>query len=125
MARNSILALAFVAPAMLFLAAILGWPLVSAVLLSLQDMRGAGTSGQWVGFENYRFILANRAFWDSVSLSIVWVFANAIVQMLLALTAALILHQKFPGVRVARIWIMLTWIVPTVVVVMIWRWLFS
>jgi multiple sugar transport system permease protein len=124
-ARNPILALAFVAPALLFLAAILAWPLVSAFLLSLQNVRGVGTSGQWVGFENYRFILTNGAFWDSAGLSLAWVLANAVLQTLLALAAALILHQKFPGVRVARTWIILTWIVPTVVVVMIWRWLFS
>ncbi|MBO6637769.1 MAG: sugar ABC transporter permease [Roseitalea sp.] len=125
MARNPILALAFVAPALLFLAAILAWPLVSAFLLSLQNVRGVGTSGTWVGFENYRFILTSGAFWDSAGLSLVWVLANAALQTLLALAAALILHQKFPGVRIARTWIILTWIVPTVVVVMIWRWLFS
>lgn len=125
MARNPILALAFVAPALLFLAAILVWPLFSAFLLSLQNVRGVGTSGQWVGFENYRFILTSGAFWDSAGLSLVWVLANAAVQTALALAAALILHQKFPGVRIARTWIILTWIVPTVVVVMIWRWLFS
>ena len=125
MARNPILALAFVAPALLFLAAILVWPLFSAFLLSLQNVRGVGTSGQWVGFENYRFIVTSGAFWDSAGLSLVWVLANAVVQTALALAAALILHQKFPGARIARTWIILTWIVPTVVVVMIWRWLFS
>ncbi len=51
--------------------------------------------------------------------------ANAVVQTALALAAALILREKFPGVRFARIWIVLSWIVPTVVVVIIWRWLFS
>lgn len=125
MARKPILAFAFVAPALLFLAATLAWPLVSAFMLSLQDVRGIGTSGQWIGFENYSFILANAAFWESAGLSLVWVLANAVLQTLLALAAALILHQKFPGVRIARTWIILTWIVPTVVVVMIWRWLFS
>ncbi len=125
MARKPILAFAFVAPALLFLAATLAWPLVSAFILSLQNVRGIGTSGQWVGFENYRFILTYAAFWESAGLSLVWVLANAVVQTVLALAAALILHQKFPGVRIARTWIILTWIVPTVVVVMIWRWLFS
>lgn len=125
MARNQTIALAFVAPALLFLAAILAWPLFSAFLLSLQNVRGVGTTGVWVGLENYRFILASDSFWESARLSLVWVIANAILQTLLALAAALILHQKFPGVRIARTWIILTWIVPTVVVVMIWRWLFS
>lgn len=125
MARSSTLAFAFVAPALLFLAAILAWPLFSAFLLSLQNVRGVGTTGDWVGFENYRFILTSDSFWTSARLSLVWVVANAVVQTVLALMAALILHQKFPGVRVARTWIILTWIVPTIVVVMIWRWLFS
>ena len=125
MLRNPLLAFAFIAPALLFLAATLAWPLVSAFLLSLQNIRGVGTTGEWIGFENYKFILSNKAFWHSTALSLIWVVANAVVQMLLALTAALILHQRFPGVRVARTWIILTWIVPTVVVVMIWRWLFS
>ena len=125
MARKPVLAFLFVAPAVLFLAATLVWPLVSAFLLSLQNIRGIGTSGNWVGFENYAFILSSKAFWDASGLSLVWVLANAAIQTALALIAALILHQKFPGVRIARTWIILTWIVPTVVVVMIWRWLFS
>jgi multiple sugar transport system permease protein len=48
-----------------------------------------------------------------------------VVQTVLALGTALILNQKFPGLRVARVWVILTWIVPTVVVVIIWRWLLS
>lgn len=120
-----ILGIAFLAPALVFLAATLVWPLVSAFLLSLQDVRSVGSTGSFVGFENYQFILANTAFWRSTGLSLGWVIANAALQTLLALGAALILHQKFPGVRIARTWIILTWIVPTVVVVMIWRWLFS
>lgn len=124
-ARNPILAFAFVAPALLFLAAILAWPLVSAFVLSLQNVRSVGTTGEWTGFENYRFVLTSSTFWSSAGLSLIWVVANAVVQTLLALATALILHQKFPGVRIARTWIILTWIVPTVVVVMIWRWLFS
>ncbi|TIM18347.1 MAG: sugar ABC transporter permease, partial [Mesorhizobium sp.] len=64
-------------------------------------------------------------FWRALGRSVVWVLSNAVVQTLLALAAALILNQKFPGVRIARTWIILTWIVPTVVVVIIWRWLLS
>ncbi|MEM1284345.1 MAG: sugar ABC transporter permease [Pseudomonadota bacterium] len=123
--NRPLIAFTFVAPALAFLAATLAWPLVSAFLLSLQNVRSVGTTGTWVGLENYQYILANAAFWRSTGLSFGWVIANAALQTLLALLAALILHQKFPGVRVARTWIILTWIVPTVVVVMIWRWLFS
>ncbi|NMG40676.1 ABC transporter permease subunit [Chelativorans sp. ZYF759] len=125
MQQSKALAFALVAPAMLVLAATLGWPLVQAVQLSLQDVRVIGSPGTFVGFDNYRHILGGSAFWNAAGLSIVWVVANAVLQTALALVAALILNEKFPGVRVARTWIILAWIVPTVVVVVIWRWLFS
>ena len=48
-----------------------------------------------------------------------------VAQTLLAFAAALILKQRFTGQRFARIWIILSWVVPTVVVVIIWRWLLS
>jgi multiple sugar transport system permease protein len=125
MQKSRLLAIVFVAPALIVLAGILGWPLVSAVLLSMQDVRTIGSAGQWVGLQNYRAVLSNQSFWMAVVMSIIWVVANAVVQTVLALVTALTLNQNFPGVRIARTWVILTWIVPTVVVVIIWRWLFS
>lgn len=113
------------APALILLGTVLAWPLVSAVLLSLRDVRIVGSEGPFVGLANYGKVLSNPVFWSAAGLSLLWVAANAVVQTALALAAALILHQRFPGVRIARTWVILTWIVPTVVVVMIWRWLFS
>lgn len=123
--KNTTLAFAFVSPALLFLLAVLGWPLVQAAILSFQDVGVIGSAGQFIGFGNYAAILGGAGFWRALGRSVVWVFSNAVVQTLLALATALILNQKFPGVRIARTWIILTWIVPTVVVVIIWRWLLS
>lgn len=125
MQQTRALAFVLVAPALLFLAATLGWPLVQAVQLSLQDVRVIGAPGAFVGLDNYNRVLSNPSFWNAAWLSVVWVVANAVLQTVLALAVALVLNEKFPGVRVARTWVILTWIVPTVVVVVIWRWLFS
>ena len=123
--RQGTLGLFLIAPALALLAAVLAWPLISAIILSFQDVRVVGSVGPFVGWANYAKVLADPVFWNAAWLSLVWVAANAALQTVLALAAALILHQKFPGVRIARTWIILSWIVPTVVVVMIWRWLFS
>jgi multiple sugar transport system permease protein len=119
------LAFVLLVPALALLGATLAWPLASAVVLSLQNVRVVGATGEWVGLANYERVLSDPAFWRAVRLSLLWVLANAVVQTVLALGAALVLNQRFPGMRIARSWIILTWIVPTVVVVMIWRWLFS
>jgi multiple sugar transport system permease protein len=123
--RQGTFAFLLITPALALLAAVLAWPLVSGILMSFRDVRIVGSEGPWIGFDNYFKVLGDPAFWRASWLSFVWVAANAVLQTVLALAAALILHQKFPGVRVARTWIVLSWIVPTVVVVMIWRWLFS
>lgn len=125
MMKNTTLAFLFVSPALLFLLAVLGWPLVQAVILSFQDVGVIGSEGHFVGFDNYTAILGTSGFWAALARSIVWVLSNAVVQTVLALATALVLNQKFPGVRIARTWVILSWIVPTVVVVIIWRWLLS
>lgn len=123
--KNTPLAFIFVAPALFFLLAVLGWPLVQAIVLSFHNVGVIGSEGRFVGLSNYVSVLGGSGFWKAFGRSAIWVAANAVVQTLLALGTALILNQKFPGVRIARTWIILTWIVPTVVVVIIWRWLLS
>jgi multiple sugar transport system permease protein len=123
--RQGTLALVLLAPALALLAAVLAWPLLAGLHLSLRDARIVGTTGEFVGLANYAAVLGDAEFWRSARLSLIWVAANAALQTVLALAAALILHQRWRGVSVARTWIVLSWIVPTVVVVMIWRWLFS
>jgi len=123
--RQGTLALVLLAPALALLAAVLAWPLLAGLHLSFRDARIVGTTGAFVGLTNYAAVLGDAEFWRSARLSLIWVAANAVLQTALALAAALILHQRWRGVGVARTWIVLSWIVPTVVVVMIWRWLFS
>jgi multiple sugar transport system permease protein len=114
-----------VAPVLIWLGAALIYPLVSAIGLSVRDVGIIGSEGAFVGLDNYRDILGDTAFLRALGKSLIWVVGNGVVQTLLALVAALALAQSFPGVKVARIWIILTWIVPTIVVVIIWRWLLS
>lgn len=107
------------------LAATLIVPIAMAVNISLHDIRVIGSDGPFAGSANYATVLSDTAFWRSLGNSAIWVIGNALVQTILALLAALTLNQKFPGVKIARVWIILTWIIPTVVVVIIWRWLLS
>ncbi len=118
-------ALLFAAPALLFLAATFVVPLFQAINLSFQNVGIVGQAGEYVGTTNYESVLNAAKFWASGWRSLIWVAGNAIVQTLLALVVAIVLNERFPGIRFARIWIILTWIIPTVVVVIIWRWLFS
>ena len=47
------------------------------------------------------------------------------VQTILAFATALALNQAFRGRRFARTWIILSWIIPTIVVAILWRWMLN
>lgn len=112
-----------VAPVLVWLAATILYPLGAAVAISLRDIRIIGSDGGFVGLGNYLDVLGMARLWAALGRSLVWVAGNAVLQTLLALGTALLLNQRFRGVRLVRVWVILSWIVPTIVVVIIWRWL--
>lgn len=125
LSRQTLIGYLFVTPLMLWLAGTIVYPLMVAVQFSVQDVRFVGTGGNFVGLENYERILTSSRFWDAMGRSLFWVVLNAFIQMMLAFFTALVLKERFPGRNMARTWVILSWIVPTVVVVIIWRWLLS
>lgn len=125
LSRDALLGYVMIAPLTLWLGATILYPLVSAIYLSFLNVRVIGTGGEFIGLDNYSFVLSRADFWESLGRSVVWVIANALLQTILAFAAALILNQRFRGRSFARIWVILSWIVPTVVVVIIWRWMLA
>ncbi len=123
--REALLGFLFITPLLLWLVATIVWPLIASIHLSLQDVRIIGTTSEFIGLDNYGRVLGDDRFWGAVGRSGIWIVGNAILQTLLAFSAALALKRRFPGVRVARTWIILSWIVPTVVAVVIWRFLLN
>lgn len=112
-----------VAPILLWLLLTIVIPLFAAFDLSLQNIGIIGSPGQYIGLQNYATTLQSQSFWASAGRSAVWVIGNAVFQTLLGFMTALLLNQNLPGVRLARVWMLLPWVVPTVVVVVIWRWM--
>lgn len=124
-ARQTVIGYLFVLPLLLWLAGTILYPLLSTVYLSMLNIKIIGSSGNFVGLENYLRILRSSQFWNASWRSLLWVVGNALLQTLLAFAIALILQQQFRGRNFVRIWVILPWIVPTVVVVVIWRWLLT
>ena len=120
---ESILGICLILPLVLWMLFAIFLPLVSAIRFSFQNIGMIGTQGKFVGLQNYQFVLSDSAFWSSLGRSLIWVVGNTIVQTLAAFIAAVILMQKFHFRSFARVWIILSWIVPTVVVIIIWRWM--
>jgi multiple sugar transport system permease protein len=114
-----------IAPLIVWLAATLLLPLGEAVRLSFTDAGIIGTSENYVGLRNYRDILAGSDFWPAAKRSAVWALGNALLQVSLGFGTALVLKRAIRGGSLGRTLVILPWIIPTVVLVIIWRWVLS
>ncbi|MFQ3535344.1 MAG: sugar ABC transporter permease [Aggregatilineales bacterium] len=114
-----------IAPLVLWLLLTVILPLAGAIGLSMQDMRIVGTPSSYIGLENYGRVLGDSAFWAAAGRSAIWVTGNAALQTALGFIVALLLNQPLRLARAARTWILLSWVIPTAVLVIIWRWMLS
>jgi multiple sugar transport system permease protein len=92
--------------------------LYNHVLIKPQEYR-------FIGLANYARLLHDQTFWLTLWNSAVWVFGSVSLQFLGGFAAALLLHQSFRGRAFVRTVTLLPWIVPGVVVALVWEWLYQ
>jgi N,N'-diacetylchitobiose transport system permease protein len=114
-------------PVLATVAAILGYPLYNLVELSFQryglfeliQRKGVG-----VGLDNYRSVLQDAVFWDTLVRTVVFTVANVALTMVLGTLIALLLVRVSSWVRVPlSAGLILVWAMPPVVAVQVWLWM--
>jgi N,N'-diacetylchitobiose transport system permease protein len=118
---------ALIAPVVVTIALILGYPLYFLVRLSLQQyglFELIRHQGIGVGLANFRSVLHDQIFWHTLVRTIVFTAANVLLTMVLGLLVALLLVQVSKPVRVLlSSGLVLVWSMPVVVAVQVWYWM--
>jgi len=117
--REPLAGIAFVAPALLVLAVVLGFPLVAAVLQSVNVAFTERSGG--FSLQAYRALLTDASFHRSAINTLVFVTATVSLHLSLGLAVALMLNMKMRFIVLLRVIALLPWTVPDVVAGMIWR----
>jgi multiple sugar transport system permease protein len=112
-------------PLLMVMLAVIGWPFLDTVRLSLTDARLVGTAGDFVGVENFQRLFASTAFWRAFGVTTVFAVVSVLVEMVLGVLVALLLFQKFRGRNVLRALLILPWALPTVVNALLWRLIYN
>src|SRR6516165_6874983 len=116
----------YLAPAALCMLATVVVPIVLAIKMSLyNDVLYKPQDYRFIGLGNYVRLLEDPVFWLTLWNSIVWVFGSVVFQFVAGFAAALLLHQAFWGRALVRTLTLLPWIIPGVVVGLIWEWLYQ
>lgn len=75
--------------------------------------------------DNYTSFLTRTEFLDITLYTIIWVAASVFFQCLFGFLIALVLDQTFKGRALVRAVVILPWVLPGVVVGLMWKWLFQ
>lgn len=117
--------LALTLPLLIWILVTMIYPLFYGIRLSLTDTRLIGVEGDFIGFRNFARLLADPSFHGALKRTINWTLGNALIQGILGLATGLLLQQTFLGRGTVRTWILMPWIVPTVAIAVLWRWILS
>ncbi len=127
---------AMVAPVVVVTAALVGWPLVRGVYLSMTDATEA-TMGrtigvnvipstyEFTGLDNYVDILTGGLFWEKLTWTVLWTVACVALHYGLGLGLALMLNRRLRFRSAYRLMLVLPWAIPPFVAAFIWRYLYN
>ena len=98
-------------------------PAITVIAMSFQDVQLGQTTGQFVGLENFTEALTSAEVLASLSNTFIWVFGSVACEMILGLGLALLLNKRFWIRPVLRVVILAPYLIPTVVAVLVWRYM--
>ena len=112
---------------MIVVGAILGYPIVNLVELSLQQyglFQLVTHHGVYIGLANYSSVLNDPVFWDTLWRTVIFALANVGLTMALGVLIALLLVRVSTWVRLLLTGaLVLVWSMPPVVAVQVWSWM--
>jgi len=117
------LGFAMLGPAVIFIVALVGLPLVISIAFSLSDVTVGDTSLNYVGLENFRRVTRAPQFQRAVIDTIVFTTTALLIILVLANILAVVFTQDFHGKWLARILIILPWATPIALGTLGWLWL--
>jgi multiple sugar transport system permease protein len=120
--RESVFSWVMLTPGVLFLLAFVAYPFFYGIFLSLQDRRVA-SAGTFVGLANFVTQAQDAVFWQVTRNTFVYTIVATLLKMVGGLAMALVINQPFRGRNLARAFLLLPFIVPTVLSTVAWMWI--
>jgi multiple sugar transport system permease protein len=114
-----------IAPGLLLILALTVYPVGYSMWLSLLEKHSFFPEQKFVGAANYVYLWGDEEFWTSLWYGVVYSFWTIALQIGLGVGAALILHRPFRGRTLARATVLFPYMVPTVLAVILWKWLLN
>jgi N,N'-diacetylchitobiose transport system permease protein len=117
------------APTVVVLLVLTGYPLVRLLVMSTQKFGRAQVFGQppeFVGLDNYTKVLADKQFWLVLARSAAFCAVNVAATMAIGMLVALLLTRLKRVMRLSvTVALLLAWSMPALTAIVIWSWMFD
>jgi len=121
------LGLLFVVPALVMMAIVAGYPVLSAIWMSLHryNVKVPNDYG-FVGIENYVRILSSETWWTATMTTIAFAVISVTFEFALGLAMALVMNKALGrATGLVRVAVLIPWATITVVTALAWKWIFT
>jgi len=98
-------------------------PALYAISLSFYEQQSLTADPIWVGLNNYATVLGSAEFWNALGNGFFYAGVAILLQVVLGIGFALLLHQSFRGRTLLRGVAFLPYLLPTVVAVLTFKWM--
>ncbi|HSD52305.1 MAG TPA: sugar ABC transporter permease [Candidatus Methylomirabilis sp.] len=124
--RETLSSYAYLLPAAVCLGGTVLFPILKAIYMSLyHNVLSRPQDYRFIGLGNYLRMVQDPIFWLTLKNSFTWVFWSVSIQFVLGFLGALVLNAEFKGRAFYRTLNLLPWIIPGVVVGLVWEYLYQ
>jgi len=118
--RAEVLGPLFIAPAILYVFALVALPFFLAIYYSISAFTIFDPSYRFVGAKNFLDVMQSDVFRRTLANTFIFT-----IGLLLGKFAAMLLMKEFPGRGLARALVVLPWAVPVSLATLAWQWMFD
>ncbi len=112
-------------PAGALILVLVGVPFLNALWLSFHKKLLGAVDAPWIGLANYAALLGDAAFWQAFRNTVVFTTGSIGSKLILGLVIALVLNEALPFRGLWRSIVMLPYAMPTLVSVLVWKWMYN
>jgi len=116
---------ALLLPAALLMVILVGVPFLRALWLSFHKKLLGAEDAPWIGLQNYSTLISDPSFWQAVENTFIFTIGSIACKLVLGISIALVLNEALPLRNLWRSIVMLQYAMPTLVSVLVWKWMYN
>lgn len=118
-------AILFLLPALVLYLLFMVWPFFQSIWFAMTDWNGATATKTFVGLANFAELLNDDLFWLALRNNVVWVVIGTVSPLVIGMMLALLLWSRPKGFTLFRTIYFLPHVLLSVVIAIIWGWIYN